>query len=274
MAITTVDGIINGLGNSAQQFLVNKATIANQLAGGFTSLWRATGTPGQAAIPSTAAVIDNTITGAFAFTAPGGGAKSYLARSFFVCGNSGTDIQIHDRLAHMGGLSGTATGAQTVGVDVSGSGSNMAVRRGASDYSNVQWWLEIYTDIGTTGVTATITYTNAAGTAGRTTTITIGGASPANRAGRFFPIIGSGGEFIQSIQTIQHATTGTAGSYGITATKIITTASCPLLNYGVVYDWAQLGFPVVADSACLFLVVLAGTTSSGTVVGTAKLIQG
>lgn len=274
MAITTVDGIINGLGNSAQQLLINKATIANQLAGGFTSLWRATGTPGQGAIPTTAAVITNPLTGAFSFTNPTGGPKSYIARSFFVCGNSGTDIQIHDRLAHMGGLLGNNTGAQTVGVDVSGSGSNMDLRRGAADYSDVQWWLEIYTDIGTTGVTATVTYTNTDGTTGRTTTLTIGGTSPANRAGRFFPIQGSGGEFIQSIQTIQHATTGTAGNYGITATKIITTVSCPLLNYGVVYDWAQLGFPVVADSACLFLVVLAGTTSSGTVVGTAKLIQG
>lgn len=274
MAITTVDGIIDGLGNSAQQLLVNKATITNQLAGGYTSLWRANGTPGQGAIPSTAAVIDSTITGAIRFSNPSGGPKSYIAKSFFVCGNSGTDIQIHDRLAQMGGLAGNNTGSQTVGVDVSGTGSNMVLRRGAADYSDVQWWVEIYTDIGTTGVTATITYTNADGTSGRTTTITLGGTSPANRAGRLFPIIGSGGEFIQSIQSIQHATTGTAGSYGITATKIITTVSCPLLNYGVVYDWAQLGLPVVADSACLFLVVLAGTTSSGTVVGTAKLIQG
>ena len=39
-----------------------------------------------------------------------------------------------------------------------------------------------------------VTYTNAAGTGSRTTTFTLGGASPANQPGRLFEIIGSGGE--------------------------------------------------------------------------------
>lgn len=273
MAIDTLDKLIAAMSGSSQLLLVNKASIATQLAGGFTSLWRATGTPAQGAIPGAAAVCNKSLLGAMGFT-NGGALQTCMARAFFVSGNSSTDVQIHDRLAHMGGLSGVTATAQTVNVDVSGSSDNLAVRRGASDYSDVQWWLEIYTDIGTTGVTATVTYTNAAGTSGRTTTLTIGGASPANQDSRIFPIIGNGGEFIKSIQSITHATTGTAGSYGITATRAKVNVSLGLANSGEVCDWAYLGLPVIHDDSCLMIIVNCGTTSSGALYGNAKLVQG
>jgi hypothetical protein len=89
-----------------------------------------------------------------------------------------------------------------------------------------------------------------------------------------FPIYGSGGEDIQSIQTIQHATTGTAGNYGITATRPLTTISLGLANNGEVYDWAQLGFPEVPNDACLMGIVVCGTTSTGTLNGSLKLVTG
>lgn len=274
MPVTDQDSFFAVMGAAPQVLLINKASIATQAAGGFSSLWRATGTPGQGAIPSTAAVCDDTLLGALAFVNPTSPALSYLTRGFLVSSNSATDVQIHDRLAHMGGLSGTVTTAQTVGVDVSGSSSNLANRRGASDYSEVQWWIEIYTDIGTTGVTATVTYTNGAGTGGRTTTVTVGGASPANQDSRMFPIIGSAGEPIQSIQSIQHATTGTVGSYGVTATRVVTTISLGLANAGSVYDWAALGLPRVHDDACLMMITICGTTSTGTLYGNLQLRQG
>lgn len=274
MTITTVDGLVDALANNATAFVVNKASIATQAAGGFSSLWRATGTPAQGAIPGAAAVCTKALTGAFSFNNPVDPVKSYLARGFLLSGNSATDVQVHDRLAHMGGLSGTVTTAQTVNVDVSGSSNNLDARRGDSNYSDVQWWIEIYTDIGTTAVTATVTYTNAAGTSGRTTTVSIGGASPLNQDSRMFPIIGNGGEFIQSIQSIQHVTTGTAGSYGITATRSLGGMSLGLANAGQVYDWALLGLPRVHDDACLFMVMICGTTSTGALYGTFKLVQG
>lgn len=277
MAITTMDGLVASLtASTSQRNLINKASIGSQAAGGFSSWWRATGTPGQAAIPSTAAVCDNTLLGCIPFTNPAGGASSYLARLSANCANAGTEIHIHDRLAHMGGLSGVTTGNQTVSVDVSGSGSNMANRRGASDYSEVMWWWEIYTSIGTTGQTCTVTYTNGAGTGSRTTTFTLGGASPANQAGRIFQIIGSSNESIQSIQTVSIGTsTGTAGSWGITATRLRSTiAGAAAANNGVLLDWAQTGLPAIADSACLFGIVLCGTTSTGVIVGSTTVVQG
>jgi hypothetical protein len=198
---------------------------------------------------------------------------SYFARGMLNSSNSGTTIYVYDRLAHMGGLSGTTTTAQVVGVGVSGSTSNMNNRRGASDYSDVEWWLEIYTDIGTTGATATISYENASGSPG-STTLTIGGTSPLNQDSRIFPITGNNGEKIRAIGNIIHATTGTAGSYGITATRRLATIGAPLANYPNERDWAQLGFPRVHDQACLFFILMTGTTSSGTLVGDLKLVQG
>ena len=272
MAITTVDQLLDALGNSSQQLITNRASISSQIAGGFSSLWRSIGTPAQGAIPTTAAVLDNNTTGAFKFNNPSGGAKSYIGRMFKVCSVAGTDVQYHDRLSHMGGLSGTVTTAQTVNVNVSGSVTNINERRGAADYSDVQWWLEWYTATGVTAVTATVTYTNATGASGRTTTVSI---PVSTGASRMLPIIGNAGEYIQSIQLVQlSATTGTAGNFGVTATKILTTISCGLANAGTVADWAYLGMPSVADSACVSMIVLAGSTTTGTVIGSAKLIQG
>ncbi len=275
MTITSLDQLVDAMGNLSQSVLINKASIATQLAGGFSSLWRATGNPAQGAIPGAAAVCTSALLGAIPLNNPGGGRALYLARAFLLSANNATDVQYHDRLAHMGGLSGVLTTAQTVGVDVSGAGDNLPNRRGGTDYADVQWWAEIYTAIGTTAVTCTVTYTNAAGTTGRTTTFTIGGASPANQPSRLFPIIGNGGEYIQSIQSVQlSATTGTAGSWGITATRALAGLSLGLANAGVVADWQYLGLPRVHDSACLMLVMIPGATSTGLLYGTAKIVEG
>lgn len=272
MAITSLDGVINGLGNAAQQLVVNKASISSQVAGGFTSLWRATGTPAQGAVPSAAAVCDKSLLGAMGFNNPTGGQSSYLARLMMLSANSATDVQVHDRLAHMGGLSGTVTTAQTVSVDASLTTSNLALRKGDDNYSDVQWWIEWYTATGSTAVTATVTYTNAAGTTGRTTTVALAASVAASR---MLPIIGTGGEFIKSVQSVTlSATTGTAGSFGVTATRALCGLSCGLANSSVIGDWAMIGFPRVHDDACLLLVMIPGTTTSGALYGTGKVIQG
>ena len=45
-------------------------------------------------------------------------------------------------------------------------------------------------------------------------------------------------------------------------------------NAGEVYDWQMLGLPKVEDDACPFMVMICGTTTTGTLIGSAKLIQG
>jgi len=276
MAILSVDNVVAAMTQRSQALNIAKASIGTQGAGGFTSLWRATGLPGQGAIPGAAAICDKDLLGALPWTNPGGSYEAHLARCFLVSGNTGTDVWFLDRLAHMGGLSGATTGNQTVSVDITGSGSNLVERAG--DYTDVLWFAEIYTDIGTSAQTCTVTYTRkpgGVGNTGQTTTFSLGGASPLNQDSRTYQIIPAGTDVIQSIETVSiGTTTGTAGSWGITAARRLTTVSLGLANAGVVFDWAQLGLPRVYDDACLTMIVVCGTTSSGTLQGALRAIAG
>ena len=277
MAITTRDQLIDGLGNNSSRIVLDKASIASQAAGTFVSLWRATGQPGQGAIPAAAAVCNNALVGAIGFTQQTAPATSYGAYLEAATGNAAMTLEIHDRLVHMGGLNGTLTTAQTVGIDLNGvTADNMVARVGDSNYSDVQWWLEWYTATGSTAVTATVSVTYNDGTTG-----TLSASLAATRPASFMlPLNGlipsaAAGKFIRAVTSVQlSATTGTAGSFGVTATRIRMSQSCPLANFKSSSDWAALGLPEIKNSACLFPVALTSTTSTGTLRGGGKIAHG
>lgn len=271
MAITSPAGVTEGLGSSsAQGFVINKATLPTQIAGGFSSLFRATGVPSQGSVPGAAAICDKSTLGCLGFNNPTSGLSSYIGWAKMTAANANTEVMFMDRLAHMGGMSGTVATAQTANVAVTD--SSLTARKGASDYSNVQWFLEWYTATGSTAVTATISYTNQNDVAGKTTTVSV----PASMAaGRALPILPLAGDWIKSIQSVTlSATTGTAGSFGVTAARFLTSVCCLAALGPVREDWAGLGFPKVEANACITLMVICGTTSTGAVIGNAKLIQG
>lgn len=275
--ITTLDGLVNALGNNSSRLVIDKASIASQAAGTFVSLWRATGQPGQGAIPAAAAVCNNTLVGAIGFTQQTAPATSYGAYLEAATGNAAMTLEIHDRLAHMGGLSGTLTTAQTVGIDLNSlSTDNLVGRKGDSNHSDVQWWLEWYTATGATAVTATVAVTYNDGTTG-----TLSASLAATRPASFMlPLNGlipsaAAGKFIRGITSVTlSATTGTAGSFGVTATRPRMTLGCPIANFKTIADWAALGLPEIYNSSCLFPLVLTSTTSSGTVRGGGKIAHG
>ena len=279
MAITTRDKLIDALGNNSSRFVIDKASIANAAAGQYHSLWRATGQPGQGAIPGAAAACDHTLTGAMGFTQQTAPATTYGGFANAACSNSAVTIEIHDRLAHMGGLSGTVATAQTVNLDMDAlkSGSNLTERMGDANFSDIQWWLEWYTDTGSTAVTATVNVTYNDGTSGNLTGISL---AATRRASLMIPLNGlipsaDSGKFIRDINTVTlSATTGTAGSFGATATRPRMTLPLPLANKMEVFTWADLGFPEIFNSSCLFPIEIASTTSTGTVRGGGKLCHG
>ena len=279
MAITTRDKLIDALGNNSSRFVIDKASIANAAAGQYHSLWRATGQPGQGAIPGAAAACDHTLTGAMGFTQQTAPATTYGGFANAACSNSAVTIEIHDRLAHMGGLSGTVATAQTVNLDMDAlkSGSNLTERMGDANFSDIQWWLEWYTDTGSTAVTATVNVTYNDGTSGNLTGISL---AATRRASLMIPLNGlipsaDSGKFIRDINTVTlSATTGTAGSFGATATRPRMTLPLSLANKMEVFTWADLGFPEIFNSSCLFPIEIASTTSTGTVRGGGKLCHG
>lgn len=277
MTITTRDKLIDGLGNNSSRIVLDKASIASQAAGTYVSLWRATGQPGQGAIPAAAAVCNSTLTGAIGFTQQTAPATSYGAYLEAATSNAAMTLEIHDRLVHMGGLVGNLASAQTVGIDLNSlSADNLVARKGDSNYSDVQWWLEWYTATGATAVTATVAVTYNDGTTG-TLTASLAATRPASHMvplNGLIPAAGAG-KFIRGITSVTlSATTGTAGSFGVTATRPRMTIGCPIANYKFIADWAALGLPEIFNSSCLFPIVLTSTTSSGTVRGGGKIAHG
>ena len=271
MAISAANArneVMAGLANGPDRVVIDKASMSNAVAGQMMSLWRATGLPGQGAIPTSAAVCTKALIGAMGFTNQTDPVTNYLAWAWMAVANAGATCEWHDRLAHMGGLSGTVTTAQgaltVVGVS--------ADRIGATDYSDVQWALEWYADTGATASNATVNVTYNDDTTGNLAVIAVGGTI---RAGRWIPLISAkAGFFIKAVNSVTlSASTATAGNFGITASR------SKAITYGTIasqpreFDWAALGLPEFPNDACIFNVMVCTTTSTGIVRGHGKIIH-
>ena len=276
--ITNRDQLIDALANNSTRIVIDKASIANTVAGQYHSLWRATGQPGQGAIPAAAANCNQSTVGGMRFSQQTAPAKSYLAYLEATSSNSAMTLEVHDRLMHMGGLNGTLTTAQTVGLDFNGvTADNMAERIGDADYSDIQWWLEWYTDTGATVTTATVAVTYNDGTTGNLTGVSL---AATRRASFMQPLNGlipaaAAGKFIRAVNTVTlSASTGTVGNFGVTATRLRGSLFMPIANAKFSADWANLPINTIPNSACPFIAVLASTTSTGLLRGGGKIAHG
>lgn len=279
MTITTADEMLDALWNNSSRIVIDKSSIANALAGGFFSSWRATGQPAQGAIPTTAAICTRTTTGAFGFDSQTDPVKTYGGQLSLLCSNNATTIEFHDRVAHMGGLSLISTTSQTVGLDLTASGLNVPAERiGDANYSDIQWWLEMYGDGGATASNATINVTLNDGTDVNLNTLAVGGTL---RTSRMLPLNGlipqpaQSGKWIRDINTvINSASTGTAGNFGFTATRRRFDISCPLANFQSEKDFVALSSGQLSNDTCLQMIVIPTTTTTGTLRGGGKLAHG
>ena len=270
MTIDTRDHLIRALGNASTQAVWDKASLANAVAGQWFSFWTAAGLPGTGVAPAAAVVPTNATLGAPSFPNQVAPVTSYLGHGVLTSGLNLAAVEFHDRLAHMGGLSGTVTTAQgALDLTVTNPG---AERLGRANFADVQWWLEVYAPLGATGVNATVAVTYDDASTGTLPVIALG-ATP--RQGRMYPINPVNGRFIRAVNSVTlSATTGTAGNFGITATGYKTAINSALANMAVERDWAQLGLAKVPNSACLFPVQFCSGTATGTLRSTLRLVHG
>jgi hypothetical protein len=272
MAITSRDQLIAAL-TLSRNALIDKASLSNTVAGRFHSLWCATGVPGQGAIPTTAAVCTRATTGALPLTNQTAPVATYLAWLELATANSATNLSVHDRLCHQGGLSGTVASptAQTTNLPLNLTGVSID-RIGPTDLSELTWWLEWYTDTGATGVNATLNLTYADNTTGDV----VIALAATSRASGLYPILPATGKTgIKAVNSLTlSASTGTAGSFGVTCTRFLTGTTTMVANKSEIRDWAGLGLPVVPNDACLSLLMFCSTTSTGAVRGLLKLAVG
>ena len=276
--ITNRDQLIDALANNSSRIVIDKASIANAAAGQYHSLWRATGQPGQGAIPAAAANCNQSTAGCLTFNQQTDPTKSYLAYLEAASSNSAVTLEVHDRLMHMGGLNGTLTTAQTAGLDFNGvTADNMVERIGDANYSDIQWWLEWYTDTGATVATATVAVTYSDGTTGNLTAVSLAATRRASFMQSLNGLIpaAAAGKFIRAVNTVTlSASTGTAGNFGVTATRLRGTLFMPIANAKFGADWAGLPISTIPNRACPFIAVLASTTSTGTLRGGGKIAHG
>lgn len=276
MAITTADGVVNSLGNNRSKLRVDKASIGNAVAGQAFSMWRANGLPAVGAIPGLTAVIPTKATlGAMDFINQTNPVKSYIAGAALAASVSSISFEIGDRVAHMGGLNlNIITSQTTTGCDLSVLGL-VADRLGAANYSDIDWYLECYTDGGATASNATINVTYHDATTGNLAVAAVGGTLRAGRRIQLNALRPDFSKFIRGINSIiLSAATGAVGSFGFTAVNRLAEFDNPTAIKIEIKDWAQLRLELVPNDACLELMANPTSSITGSLRGTITIAHG
>ena len=268
MAVTSMDDIASGLSNSQQfNFFLPSAT---NVAGGWINLNRAVTTSfGQQAVPTSYAsggtLHDDSQVGFPTGKNPTAPALSYLAQIKATFATAGT-LHIYDKVWSCSAMSGIVATAQTVV-------SFPTLTRPDANGDGLEIWIECYTATGSTASNVTVQYTNSAGVSGRNTVSTAHITSmPANRM--YQVPLQSGDTGVKSIQSVTlSVSTGTAGSFGVSLMRRLSSMSAVVPNVGQTMDFTQLGLPQIYDNAALTFVNQGTTTSSGIIMGAFNVIQ-
>lgn len=279
-ALTDLSDLINrqsgGNNGSPENLFFHKvprvagAAATALIAGRGCSLWQYEGMPTGGAVPTVGEIPDRTTTGALPFTAPGGGREKLLIGAAIAPLIAGVYL-LYDRLFHIGGLSGVSTVDQTV----QGTTPSPALTRNTGGAGNFAFY-EIYTAIGTSSTTLTMTYTDQGGDTGQTSTINIGstGFREATRAQRIPLAAGDSG--IRAIDKVRlTASTTTAGNFGITIAQPL--AWIPVGAAGIAgwrdYTTGLPGIPAIDPNACLSLMLIPAATTAPEVFGALSFVE-
>jgi hypothetical protein len=224
---------------NGQTHVISKAAVTSKGAGSFISNWRTAGNPVAGAIPPSGvgAIPNRQTLGAIPLNS-WGAATCYFAKVVVAGSVTGT-IYIGDRLWHNSGLSGNTTTVQPI------NGPNITRNLNKPNFL----FIEIYSTLGVTVTTATITYTNLQGVANRTATAQIPTSSG---AGQLIPvsILDSGVLSIQSVSL--NTATGTVGDFGLVIVNQIELIPIGSANIAVRLGIYDMALPQIDTDACLF----------------------
>lgn len=142
-----------------------------------------------------------------------------LGGRFNTSGAGGMAVCVIDLLNHHNGMSGIVTTEQTT--NLVGTPASTAALTRYTDGEGVMIGLVIYTTVGTTATTVTVRYTNSSGVGNRTSTATTFGGTGFREANILIPIpLQAGDTGVRSVEGVTvTATTGTAGSFGVSLFK-------------------------------------------------------
>lgn len=267
MAITTLDGVIAGM-QPPQEFI--KAATPALVAGRPHSLIYLPGMPGTAVAPTPglAGAALTTYAGQLPFANPAAG-NTYLARLAAQATVPGT-LMLCDRLWHNSGFTITSTAAQTINSAAWPARSADATVNGES----VLLGVEISTATGAGVPTITVSYTNQAGTAGKSgvnSTATVASSA----IGAFYPIgLAAGDTGVRSVQTLTLNATWTSGVMHLVAYRVLARLDITAAHTPNSIDAITGGMPRMFDNSVPFLIFIPSTTTSSNIAGHAIWTQG
>lgn len=269
MAITTLDGVIAGFRPAMK---IAKAVTATLVAGRPASLWPLAGSPGAGAFDNTlnGVVLSSTsalVNGQIPHYNPASG-NAYLARLQANATQSGT-LLLLDRLWHNGGYTITSTSAQnsttptwpsrcpTSGTDDTPATTGHAVLLA----------VEISAATGAGTPTITISYTNQAGTAGRTATNIIATVASSAIGATYFIGLQAGDTGVRSVQSLTLSATWTSGTMNLVAYRELAALELPGAFIPNAIDAITGGLARIYDGTVPWMVFVPNTTTATNVQG-------
>lgn len=259
MAITTRDGLIAAMANR-QELTYFKSGARTTVAGIWFSMFDLAGNPGAGTLAgsSTAAgvVPDDTTAGMPGINAFGGGNKGYLDAIDF--GNSvACRYRLYDLLFKAGAY---AFNANTTLASQPSYSARLPLSGGNPDYTGLQIWIEAVTAF-TGNQSIAVTYTNQAGTAGRTTGTIATGVAPT--VGRMLQLpLQAGDTGVQKIESVV-SSVATVGTFNVLVMRRLWSGRVRVVNDGDTHGPDKTGLPQIFDTSALYPIIATDSTASG-----------
>lgn len=215
------------------------------------------------AVPTTSVALNKNSDRAINGSVQNGGATrlSILGAQVSPSGVSGIALMLVDLLNISGGLDATFTTAQTTNLPTA------ALTRYTSG-EGVHAALMVHAAIGSTATTVTVSYTNSAGTSGRTSTATVFGGSGQTAAGTLVRIpLQAGDTGVRSVESVTlAASTATAGNFGVCLYRPLAMIMLNDVESANIADCVSSArmvgqFAEVVDDACLTAFCVMATAS-------------
>ena len=270
MAITTLDGAIAGM--QPPRFIAKASTPA-MVAGRPQSLWSLGGSPGAGAYDATlnGVVLSSTaaqVAGQLPCFDPAS-LNQYLARFSATCTQIG-QVLLLDRLWHNGGYNVTTLTAQSSTTPTWPARSSDGTTNGDA----VLLAVEVSAATGAGTPTITISYTNQAGTAGRTATNIIATVATSAIGATYLIGLQAGDSGVRSVQSLTLSATWTSGTINLVAYRFLASVDINAVGVSNSADVITSGFPRLYNGTVPYLAFIPSSTAAMTLTGSFVATQG
>ena len=267
MAITSVDLALAGMKPPSY---ISKAVTGTLVAARPFSPFYLAGVPGAAVAPTPGLSGAALTTYAGQIPVPAASGNTHLARFSGVSSAQAGVLLLCDRLWHNSGFTITLATAQTVNsVAFPARDAN-----GSTNGEQVLLGVEVSAATGAGTPTLTVSYTNQAGTAGKTATNSVATVAT-SAAGTFYPIgLAAGDTGVRSVQTYTQSATWTSGTVHLVAYRVLASLELSAAGIPNAVDALTSGMPRMYDGSVPFLLFIPQTTSTTQLSGSVVCTQG